>query len=210
MNDIAKRWDGPPLEAWQAWSPCEVAQLLAGVDAPWCVVGGWAIDLFLGRETRAHEDIEIAVPRGFFPPLRRHLEGRYTLYVVGDGETRRLTPGEPFPPDRHQCWLLEEAANKWRLDIMQEPGDADHWVCRRDDRLSLPRAGIQARTAHGIPYLAPEAVLLFKAKYRRPKDETDFANCLTKLSGDARRWLAEALVLVHPGHAWIEPLRDAS
>ena len=210
MSKPPKHWDGPPLEAWEAWTPPKVAQLLANIDAPWCVVGGWAIDLYLGRETREHEDIEIAVPRGFFPALRRRLEGSFALHAVGDGEVRRLAPATAYPADRHQCWLLDEAANKWRLDIMQEPGDAELWVCRRDERLSQPRARIQALSTDGIPYLAPEAVLLFKAKYKRPKDEADFANCLPVLSADARHWLAEGLALVHPGHAWIEALRDAS
>jgi len=210
MSDRITHWDGPPLDAWEPWAPEQVAHALAGVDAPWCVVGGHAIDLFLGRETRHHEDIEIAVPRVFFPAIRRHFEGSYALHVVGDGEVRRLVPGAPYPADRHQCWLLDEAANRWRLDIMQEPGDAELWVCRRNERLSQPRARIQALSTYGIPYLAPEAVLLYKAKYKRPKDEADFANCLPVLSADARHWLAEGLALVHPGHAWIEALRDAS
>jgi len=42
----------------------EVAKLLAGVDVPWCVAAGWALDLFHGEVTREHEDLEIAVPAG--------------------------------------------------------------------------------------------------------------------------------------------------
>jgi Aminoglycoside-2''-adenylyltransferase len=33
------------------------------MDAPWCIVGGWAIDLWLEEHTRPHEDIEISVLR---------------------------------------------------------------------------------------------------------------------------------------------------
>ena len=206
MSDRITHWDGPPLDAWEPWAPEQVAHALAGVDAPWCVVGGHAIDLFLGRETRHHEDIEIAVPRVFFPAIRRYFEGSYALHVVGDGEVRCLVPGEPYPADRHQCWLLDEAANKWRLDIMQEPGDAQKWVCRRDETINAPREWLTARSAGGISYLVPEAVLLFKAKYLREKDEADFANCLPHLSGAARDWLRNALDKVHPNHAWLEKL----
>ncbi len=45
-------------------------------------------------------------------------------------------------------------------------------------------------SAGGIPCLAPEAVLLFKAKHRRDKDEADFARALPKLDAAQRRWLA--------------------
>src|SRR4029077_2495242 len=97
MTDGITHWDGPPLEAWEPWTPATAARALAGVEVPWCVVGGWAIDLFLGRETRHHEDLEIAVPRLFFAPLRQQLDRHFALHVVGDGEVRRLSPGAPYP-----------------------------------------------------------------------------------------------------------------
>ena len=56
----------PDLSLWDAWRPDHVAALLAGVQAPWYVAAGWAIDLFLGEERREHEDLEIAVPRERF------------------------------------------------------------------------------------------------------------------------------------------------
>lgn len=201
-----KHWDGPGLDAWRPWSPKQAAAMLAGAHVPWCVVGGWAIDLFLGRETRAHDDIEVAVPHRFFAQVREALEGTYALHAVGDGEVRRLEPDGSFPEDKHQCWVLEETTGRWRLDIMQEPGDADRWVCRRDERIGASRDEIVHRTPDGIPYLAPQAVLLFKAKYARPKDEADLENCLPHLSQAARTWLADALLLTHPGHPWLEKL----
>ncbi len=201
----SKHWDGPGIEAWEAWAPEEAARVFAKLDVPWCVVGGWAIDLFLERETRAHEDLEIAVPRISFPAVREHLS-RYALHVVGDGEVKRLRPGDVFPEDRHQCWVLDEAAGKWRLDVMSEPGDALIWRCRRDETINAPREWMVRKTEAGIPFLVPEAVLLFKAKYCRPKDEADFANALPELTAGARDWLRNALIRVHPDHPWLERL----
>jgi hypothetical protein len=54
-----------------------------------------------------------------------------------------------------------------------------------------------------LPVLAPEIVLLFKAKQRRPRDEADLANTLPILDGARRRWLSDAIRLVHPGHPWL-------
>jgi hypothetical protein len=106
--------DGPPLDAWRAWTPTEVARRLAGVDVPWCVVGGWSIDLFLGEQTRPHANLEIAVPRADLPPLRKALDG-VVHHAVGDGRVRALAAGEPPPDDTHQNWLLDVAADVWRV-----------------------------------------------------------------------------------------------
>jgi Aminoglycoside-2''-adenylyltransferase len=38
-------------------------EVLSSLRRPWFVVGGWALDLFLGRETRSHKDIDIAIFR---------------------------------------------------------------------------------------------------------------------------------------------------
>jgi hypothetical protein len=56
---------------WDAWSPREAAARLAGVDVPWAVAGGWALDLFRGEVTREHSDLEIAVPAARSPRSRR-------------------------------------------------------------------------------------------------------------------------------------------
>ena len=87
--------------------------------------------------------------------------------------------------------------------LMQEPGDAARWVFRRDERLAAPRDSLARRTASGIPYLAPEAVLLFKAKGGRDKDEADFAAAAPDLGAEARAWLIDALARTAPGHPWI-------
>jgi aminoglycoside-2''-adenylyltransferase len=198
-------WEGPPLEAWHAWSPADALERLRGVEASWCVVGGWSIDLFLGTLTRTHDDLEIAIPRGEFPRVRARL-GAFELYVVGDGEVRKLATDAEPPIEKHQTWVLDRDANAWRMDVMLEPGDATTWTFRRDTRIRAPRSrmiGIR----DGIPYLKPEGALLFKAKAAtRAKDEADFAACLPHLDPQARRWLREALAIAHPGHPWLERL----
>ena len=199
-------WDGPPLEAWRPWTPEEAARVLAGCGVPWCVVGGWAVDLSLGRVTRAHDDLEIAISRPDFPAIRDHLEAAgLTLYVVGDGEVRTLAPGAVTPPEKHQNWACDPIAQEWRMDVMLEPGDATTWVFRRDESITAPRAFMVGNT-NGIPHLKAHGALLYKAKAARPKDEADFAIAAPTLASDERAWLIEALALAHPGHAWIAVL----
>ena len=200
----AVRWEGPPLSAWAAWTPEQAARELAGVQAAWCVVGGWAIDLCLGAPSREHEDLEIAIPRANFAAVRARLS-RFAFYTIQVGEVARLAPDALPAPDRHQNWVLDEAAQAWRMDVMLEPGDAATWIFRRDERIRAPRARMLG-TRDGIPFLKPEGVLLYKAKARRPKDDQDLASVLPTLDAAARAWLRDALRIAHPEHAWIAAL----
>lgn len=203
------QWNGPDLAAWEPWTPQRLTEILTGAPACWCIVGGWAIDLWLGRRTRPHGDMEIAAPRTQFAQLRGFFEPKYRLHAAGDGETVALGPGEPMPASRHQCWISDPAAGKWRLDLMLEPGDQRDWVYRRDERIAEPRAAMVGH-AGSIPFLVPQAVLLYKAKACRDKDQADLEACLPRLSAPARAWLANALATTHPGHLWIERCRNAS
>jgi hypothetical protein len=54
--------------------------------------------------------------------------------------------------------------------------------------------------------LRPEVMLLMKARHVRPKDERDLEVVLPLLDNDRQAWLATALEIAHPGHAWLEVL----
>jgi hypothetical protein len=201
--------DTPSVDAWRAWSPEQAAAALAGIGAPWCVAGGWALDLWRGQQTRPHEDLEIAILRPQFELFRTHLRGLergLECFAAGSGEVTALPAAADPPLDKHQVWLLERPAGVWRLDMFLEPGDIETWVCRRDETIRRPRAEMTGVSASGVPYLRPEGVLLYKAKAVRPKDEADFAVCAPLMDAAARRWLQAALQRVHPGHPWIGAL----
>ena len=206
---------GPGLESfapdairWAAWRPEEAARLLANVQTPWYVAGGWAIDLFLGGQRREHEDLEIAVPYDRFHELASVLTG-YDLFLIG-GQPRRAWPmehaGDALEPE-HQVRLREPAAGLWRLGIFRERWDGNVWICRRDVRIRLPYDRVVARTREGLPYARPEIALLFKGKAPRPKDDDDFAAAMGRLTPEARAWLAAALALAYPHHRWLADLR---
>jgi hypothetical protein len=188
---------------WEPWSPGEVAQRLAGIAVPWYVAGGWALDLLRGQATRAHEDLEIAVPAAGFPAVRQAL-GELDFAVAGNG---RIWPlGSPAYGLWHQTWGRDRASGVWRVDVFREPHQAGTWICRRDLRIRRPYEEIIVTTADGLPYLTPEVVLLFKAKHRRPKDDADFAATLPLLTGPQRGWLTGALQMVHPHHPWLKSI----
>lgn len=200
-------------QAWDAWQPAQLATLLAGVTAPWYVAAGWALDLFRGRQTREHEDLEIGVPAtaGAFGQVR-HALADYDFEVAGGPPPGRLWPlDSPAFGIMHQTWVSEprqpgadgQGGRIYRLDIFREPQRNGEWVCRRDESMTLPYDRIIRRDPAGIPYLAPEIVLLFKAKRAEAKDNADFAGALPLLTPEARNWLRAALSALHPGHEWL-------
>ena len=70
-------------------------------------------------------------------------------------------------------------------------------------------AGARARRG-ATPVLAPEIVLLYKAKRSRAIDEADFAACAPALQPDARAWLAGALAICAPEHPWRAELAEGT
>lgn len=196
-DELGARWA-------DAWRPEQAAERLAGVGAPWCVAAGWALDLFRGGQSRPHSDLEIAVPAARFPEIRDRFP-EYVFDAAGSGRIWPAAGGEPMAAT-FQTWLRDPASGQFLLDVFREPHDGGTWICRRDGGPRLPYEAVIERTADGIPYLAPELVLLFKSKQVRPKDEADFEETLPHLDPDQRSTLAGLLARVHPGHVWLDRL----
>ncbi len=191
----------PADDAWRPWHPFELDRHLQDVQEPWCIVGGWALDLWHGRQTRDHDDIEFSILRGDVNIFRDALSP-LQFCTAGSGMVEHLPPHQQPQPQIFQIWCLDAVERCWRADMMLEPGDAELWVYRRDERIRRPRRDVVATTTDGLHYLKPEVVLLFKAKHMRAKDEADFASALPRMETSERRWLKQCLDLVHPGHPW--------
>src|SRR6185312_4061224 len=121
-------------------SPEEVASrlgsLMEGFEAPWCVAGGWALDLFLGRATRDHGDVELAVFRQDQSLIHSQFPG-WTLTVSING--RR----EPWKPTNR----LELPVHEIHAYSPDEPPEGIELLLNERDRrigcsggiLALPR-----------------------------------------------------------------------
>jgi hypothetical protein len=203
VNDDALAGGGVELinPVWNPWRPRELADRLRGVVVPWYVAGGWALDLYRGVESRKHEDLEVGVPVAGFAAIRSAL-GEFEFDVVLDG--RRWPLDSPAFASSHQTWVKDPITGAYRVDVFRETHDGDTWICRRDGGIRIKYEEIILRTADGIPYLVPEIVLLFKAKWARPKDDDDLSGVLPLLGHDRRSALRDLISRVHPGHRWLE------
>jgi hypothetical protein len=80
------------------------------------------------------------------------------------------------------------------------------WRCRRNLEITLPVEEIFLTSSIGIPIIAPEIQLLYKAKGHRPKDEHDFRQALPLLDATRRAWLKEALPRCYEQDPWLAEL----
>jgi Aminoglycoside-2''-adenylyltransferase len=196
---------------WQPWQPEEVARFFSTLTVPWWIAGGWALDLFLGVQTRDHEDIDVQILRRDQQEVRTvfrewDVQGAHPGELPSEWPFREWEPGGLLSPSVHDVWCRPNKTDPWAIQLMVVDATDDQWLFRRDARIHRPLATVGRRTNDGIPYLAPEIQLLYKAKAPRPKDEADLARTLPSLDGESRQWLAQSLALVHPGHSWLTEL----
>jgi len=190
--------------------PREILSLLGDAPFPWWITGGWALDLYLGRQTRSHFDTDVAIARRDqltaqrfldkwdFSSTRRNEDGEIVLHQWKPGEIL----GEQFPG----VWARESKDDPWRFEFHFHEIDDDLWTFRYCDVVQHPRLNIGGVSSDGIPYLNPEIALLYKAARLRDVDEQDFQQALTHLNPEQRGQLSADLQTFNPRHPWLAVL----
>ena len=192
--------------------------------ATWCLCGGWAVDAWLGRQTRDHVDVDISVFIQDQRALFEHLPGWQLLAhdpvfdpdspgdngEWWDGRRRLNHPSHIHarPPELRGSMPkggLAWAKDGFTLEFHFDDRSGDEWVLSREPRISLPIGkGVQP-SPWGLPTVVPEVLLLFKAKgFVRRRDQLDFLALLPHLTDEQRGWLRNAISLV--GHPWLSQL----
>jgi len=199
--------DLPDHESWRALTPHEAVALLSAVRATWWVSGGWALDLYLGKVTRAHKDLDIGIFRKDAAIVLAAIPG-WEFFEAKDGSLTPLVKGRAPRAEVNSLWCKRANVAQWVFEFMLDEMDADRWVFRRDARITYPLASAIRRNPEGIAYLAPEIQLLYKARATRAQDSADFDQVVRHLARDARTWLRESLMNMDPAHPWISKLKE--
>jgi hypothetical protein len=184
-----------------------VTALLADFTRPWAFCGGWAIDLFLDRQTRAHKDVDIAVARRDQLRLQAYLAGRgWHLQIAHQGTLTDWQPGEYVELPRHGIWCQNPAAEPDFLEILLNEIDDGIFRFRRDPTVTRSLDEAFIRAPGGLPILAPEIALLYKSSSLEPENRADFQAALPALNPSRRAWLGDALARQNPAHPWLADL----
>lgn len=203
MRRVGDDADAHPASRAERWAPFGIADAMpwfAGVPFWWAVAGGWAIDLFLGAQTRPHGDLDLAVARRDHAQIFAALHPRWDCHVAAHGT---LSPwnGDRLD-DANSVWCRVPGELAWRFELVMTDVEDGDWVFRRDRRIRVRLD--EAILAGAPPYVAPHVQLLFKARHRAAKDDADLARVLPVLGPERRRWLRDALEMTEgPGHPWV-------
>ena len=176
-------------------------KLVQGLKCPWWFAGGWALDLFLGRQTRPHKDVEIAIARAD----QQHLLPLPDLAGIEfvEHHEKKSWRGKPLELPVHELYARFYGGAE--VEVLLNEFEGADWVYRRNKNISLPKAKFA-----GQKFLPPEIVLLFKSKKPRAEDQQDFDAVLSHLGAPEKAWLAGSIARDYPGHPWLAKLKGQS
>lgn len=185
--------------------PLKLASLMQGFQPDWFVAGGWAIDLFLEKETRLHEDIEIAIFRRDQSALQNYLQG-WHLQKVENGILSDWNKDDFLELPIFEIHCFNEENELSRFEVLLNETNGKEWVFRRNEIITKPLSELHSESNHGIKFLRPEVVLLYKSKNPREKDERDFQSVVNYLDNESKKWLRNALSVCYSQHKWLQSL----
>ena len=207
----------------------EANTLLQGQAFSYGICGGFALDMFLGYESRVHGDIDVLAFWEDREAIITYMQSNgFLVYeMLGGGKVHRITDIRMQEKLRKNIFCCTEDCELVRLYDTEEPDvywldfqhvglsklnyieflfnekTDDEFVYVRDNRVkrALEKAILQK---NGVPYLAPELCLLFKSTdIEREGYQQDFELAIEKLSPEQRMWFENAMELLYPeGHRW--------
>ncbi len=207
----------------------EANTLLQGRDFSYAICGGFALDLFLGYESRVHGDIDVVAFWEDRETIISYMQSKgFLVYeMLGGGKVHRITDIRTQEKLRKNIFCCTEECELVRLYDTEEQDvfwlefqhtglsklnyieflfnekTEDEFVYIRDNRIKrkLESAILQK---DGIPYLTPELCLLFKSTdIEREGYQQDFELTVERLSEEQRAWFDNAMEMLYPeGHRW--------
>lgn len=136
----------------------ELLKLFAENEIETVVDGGWGVDALLGKQTRLHEDLDIAIPHKDVPKLRKLLAEKGYAEIPRD--------------DSWECNFVLEDASKNQIDVhsytFDEYGNNIFGVAYLPEHLT----GTGTISGYPVKCIAPEWSVKFHTGYEL--DENDF------------------------------------
>ena len=182
----------------------EVANIMSSYRGEWMISSGWAVDAWLGESSRVHHDIDIVVWRDEQSELKRFLlengwdaqvvveEGKYQAWTEIDAPLELSVSHQIHA--RKRLGDAHDLRSTQFLDFLISERTSTDWWWRGDKTITAPLEKVRKTSSLGIPVLAPEIALFFKARATmREKDELDFGHALPKLESSRRDWLKRSL-----------------
>lgn len=189
----------------------QMGELLRDFGGPWAICGGYALELFAGRTIRPHGDIDLCLPESARTDIIAFLlERGWRIHEYrGMGKVKPIHAPADSEPGRNLMATLGDhppvqfypSEEEGLLYHLFTPGMTaltflDLLFSREWDSAILLR--------EGLPILAPEVALLYKAA--QPEAESaqqDFAAVYPRMDAAQKQRFRAALAARYPqGHPW--------
>lgn len=178
--------------------------ILGHYEGFWAVAGGWAIDFYLEKKTREHKDIEIVIWRDEQQLLQSYFSSWEGTYYQ-KGVPFEWKKGEMLQLPIHELHFKKDDQG---LEVLLNEHIDGEWIFRRDTTITHPVSTFFHSTSSGVNVLAPEIVLLYKAKEPKDYDTKDLQNALLKMSDNQKGWLFESVQKMYPDHPWLSLIKS--
>jgi hypothetical protein len=168
---------------WNPYTVKELTETLEGIDG-WFLDGGHALDVFLGKVTRTHHDIDIGVFSSQVEPfLENILEKGLDVYVAN----RNLVKLNPlgFKETDYNYWVSDESG--YRFQVLVYAVDEDFVHFRRNNGITWPKSEFLIRK-NGVAVVNPLVSYAFKVttKSVESKDIHDIAQLTAWLMNNSK------------------------
>lgn len=172
--------------------PKRIAKLLDYYRGTWGIAGGWAIDLYLNKETWKHSDIDVVILRDEQIKLKNYLSD-YQFKFVHAGCLSDWTGEENLALPIHELHGQKKAEET--IEVLLNHVKEGKWLFRRNKAITYPEQQFIYKSQLGIPIVCLEVVLLYKAKMNQKKDLWDSQLSLPGLELSKINWLKRLLNL---------------
>lgn len=208
----------------------EANDILVNQSFEYAFGGGFAIDLFLGYESRKHGDIDISAYWSERDNIIKYMQSLgYEVYeMLGGGKCHHITNIDLqfkakrnifcckddcelvklYETDEEDIYYIEfYHIGQTKLNFIEflfnEKSDSDFIYARNSEiKRNLKDAILYSES---IPYLAPEICLLYKSTdIEREGYQQDYDLAIKAMNAEQIAWFNHALALANPdGHKWM-------
>ena len=202
---------------------------VSGFDYAFC--GGFGIELFLNRSIRKHSDIDVSAywqDRDNIILFMQSL-GWNVYEMCGGGIAHHISDVNNQIRAKRNIFCFKDGCNLIKLSPQGEADmfylDFDHsgqikldfieflfnnrsneaFLYARNENITQP-ISIAILIQNGIPYLAPELILLYKSTdTEREGYQLDYDSAMAQMSAEQKEWLYTTLSVMNPsGHKWLK------
>jgi hypothetical protein len=165
---------------------------MSGFRPAWFLCGGWAVDAWLGRQTREHGDVDITV---FHDDQRAIFDQLAGWHMIADDIEPDTSPDRPpwdgqvLDPEHRWTWPktpahiharpageanlaaltawtnppYSKATDDFNLEVMINERAGSDWLVNPEPRIARPIELCVRESPAGLPTAVPEVLMFFKA-----------------------------------------------